>query len=116
MTKDSDKGLAMGVRMTQVGLAYCPTWFVTEKWVELMHFHILGTYCQAPIAAPPPGSKLERPSNGQGSKDSTRNLDVMEKEVAFCFPWLKHGDHNVLFLLCPSIRRNTNLTKTFPVS
>lgn len=42
-----------------------------------------------PRAALPPEPKLERASDGQGSKDSTRYLDGLEKEVAFCFPCLK---------------------------
>ena len=97
--------------------AYCPTWFVTEKWVELMHFHMLRTYRQSRGAALPPEPKLERASDGQGSKDSTRYLDGMEKEVAFCFPWLKTWGPRCSFIIfpCPSIRRHTNFTKAFLV-
>lgn len=118
LTKDSDKGPAMGVRMTQVAkrTSQCGEWITPtirdQQAGGALAFLTQRDVLPAQRSCTPGQDPSQRASDERGSEDRTR---AWTERWHSAFIGSKHGDHNVSTFPCPSIRRNMNLTMAFSV-
>lgn len=91
----SDRGPAMGVRMTQVAkrTSQCGEWIAPtirdQQEGGALAFLTQRDVLPAQWSCTPGQDPSQRASGERGSEDSSRHPEGMDREMAFCFHWLK---------------------------